>query len=323
MTARAEVDPANGLPERLLAQTASGQTIQNLEYGWDSDEGHRSRELQYRRDHVHDQFESFSYFPSGRLREAAMGSGPEVDVEAFEYNVFGDIRSRTSVGSMQYEQSGRLREFGPFGIGTSVIHDDAGRVRRRGNAEFTYNALDQVTSIEVDGSEPRSLHYDAQGSRVVRLGGAEGGARITIGDLYERTLRPDGSLGSIVIRVTTGDGRLVGQKRSEGLTGDPRSEYFLPDLMGSGSVTTDESGSVVAEVAYGPLGRPRDPTNWTRALAAEDVERVGLGFTGHRASTEEGFIDMRGRIADPDTARFLSPDPTEVVNKFETTWHGV
>src|SRR4029453_574868 len=34
-----------------------------------------------------------------------------------------------------------------------------------------------------------------------------------------------------------------------------------------------------------------------------------FGFTGHEADDEVGLINMRGRIYDPRTTRFLTPDP--------------
>jgi RHS repeat-associated protein len=39
------------------------------------------------------------------------------------------------------------------------------------------------------------------------------------------------------------------------------------------------------------------------------VSPATTGFTGHEHDTALGLVNMRGRIHDPDTGRFTTPDP--------------
>lgn len=60
--------------------------------------------------------------------------------------------------------------------------------------------------------------------------------------------------------------------------------------------------------AYDPWGRRRNPDNW-----AENDNRttwlVNRGYTGHEHLDAFGIINMNGRVYDPLTASFFSPDP--------------
>ncbi len=65
---------------------------------------------------------------------------------------------------------------------------------------------------------------------------------------------------------------------------------------------------VVERYAYDPWGKRRNPTNWT-----QDDPRtswiVSRGYTMHEHLDAFGIINMNGRVYDPLTAMFFSPDP--------------
>jgi len=60
-------------------------------------------------------------------------------------------------------------------------------------------------------------------------------------------------------------------------------------------------------VQYEPFGQRRKPS--ALATPAALLSTRSVGFTGHESDDEFGLINMRGRIYDPNTARFLTPDP--------------
>ena len=67
---------------------------------------------------------------------------------------------------------------------------------------------------------------------------------------------------------------------------------------------------VVAEYRYDPWGGRLDPETRTYYAPGEEPELMsGRGYTGHEHLPEYGLIHMNARLYDPQTGRFLSPDP--------------
>ena len=90
--------------------------------------------------------------------------------------------------------------------------------------------------------------------------------------------------------------------------------YTYTDNQGSLIALTNESGAVVEKYAYDPWGARRNPTDWKLG----DMRTSWItnrGYTGHEHLSPFGgvgggcIINMNGRVYDPLTAQFLSPDP--------------
>jgi RHS repeat-associated protein len=84
--------------------------------------------------------------------------------------------------------------------------------------------------------------------------------------------------------------------------------YVYTDNQGSVIALTDDAGNVKRRFAYDPWGKRRNPQNWnlTDDLAGLIINR---GYTGHEHLDAFGIINMNGRVYDPLTAQFFSPDP--------------
>jgi len=99
--------------------------------------------------------------------------------------------------------------------------------------------------------------------------------------------------------------------------------YTYTDFLGSLKALVRENGTVAQRYAYDPWGNRRNPYNWTeRDTRMEQLHRdpttgeyVGMsfilnrGYTGHEHIDQFGVINMNGRVYDPITAQFFSPDP--------------
>ena len=91
---------------------------------------------------------------------------------------------------------------------------------------------------------------------------------------------------------------------------------------------TDASGARLATLAYDPFGARRKP-DWTRSLNSSEVEtladdlklKVSRGYSDHEHLDRAGFVHMNGRVYDPRTGRFLSPDPVVENPAFSQSWH--
>ncbi len=83
------------------------------------------------------------------------------------------------------------------------------------------------------------------------------------------------------------------------------------------SVYSDRQGSLVALAkdstvaqyyAYDPWGNRRDPSNWEKRDARTSL-LMYRGYTMHEHIDQMGLINMNGRMYEPYTGTFLSPDP--------------
>jgi RHS repeat-associated protein len=75
--------------------------------------------------------------------------------------------------------------------------------------------------------------------------------------------------------------------------------YLHGDHLGSTTLTTDDTGAVVAQSRYLPYGQLR----WTSGASPTD-----FGFTGQRDETSFGLMDYNARYYNPLSGRFISPD---------------
>jgi len=92
------------------------------------------------------------------------------------------------------------------------------------------------------------------------------------------------------------------------LNGVETRYYGYGDNQGSLIVLTDSIGNVVEKYAYDPWGVRRDPNNWTQKDAQSSFI-TNRGYTGHEHLDMFNVINMNGRVYDPLTAMFFSPDP--------------
>ena len=83
--------------------------------------------------------------------------------------------------------------------------------------------------------------------------------------------------------------------------------YSYSDYQGSLIAMINEGGEI-QEYAYDPWGARRNPTNWNEKDSRTSWI-LNRGYTGHEHIDQFGIINMNGRVYDPLTAQFFSPDP--------------
>lgn len=85
--------------------------------------------------------------------------------------------------------------------------------------------------------------------------------------------------------------------------------YTATDNLGSINLIVDgTTGDIVDDISYDAWGRFRNPYDWTydNITLSSITDR---GYTGHEHMTAFNLINMNGRVYDPYTSQFLSPDP--------------
>ncbi|MCC5807758.1 MAG: RHS repeat-associated core domain-containing protein [Opitutales bacterium] len=87
--------------------------------------------------------------------------------------------------------------------------------------------------------------------------------------------------------------------------------YTVGDHLGSASLVLSRTGSILSEFSFDAWGQPRDPDTWQNLplFSAWPNYPADQGFGGHRMLDGTGLVHMGGRLYDPATGRFLSPDP--------------
>jgi RHS repeat-associated protein len=181
---------------------------------------------------------------------------------------------------------------------TVSLYDAVGNLISDGTNTYTYNALNQLTSVSTPTSTT-VYAYDALGNRI---------SSTTNGQTTQNLVDPTGlgsatatvvgtfdSSGNLIAQYTYGLG-LVSQTTAGGT-------YFYDfDALGSTADLTNASGSVVDSYAYNPFGS---------LLASSVTVSNPFTFVGpYGVSTDPGgLLHMGFRDFSPVTGQFASNDP--------------
>jgi RHS repeat-associated protein len=234
-----------------------------------------------------------AYDPCGQLIEVR---GPE-GVTRYEYDAVGNRTARSGPdGTTVFTYDGRDRlaaALGPGGSRDLYEHDEGGHLTRKATAgadrRFEHDARGRLAAVDRNGRPVVRYRHDFLGRRIARR---SGGVEV----LYHRG--PDGR----VVAITHADGRLIAAFPAGGTVrrGPDGATFFLEtDHLGSTRRIVDAAGNLVWQGDYTPFGR---------LVGAPPPFECPL-FTGHFLDPETGIYDCGLRDYDPETARFLSPDP--------------
>lgn len=84
--------------------------------------------------------------------------------------------------------------------------------------------------------------------------------------------------------------------------------FLYTDYQNNLLAITDENGNVLERHSFDPWGNRRNPEDWSQK-DSRHVWSLNRGYTMHEHLDEFGIINMNGRVYDPLTACFFSPDP--------------
>jgi RHS repeat-associated protein len=151
----------------------------------------------------------------------------------------------------------------------------------------TFDAENRLISVAV-GGQTTSFIYDGDGNLIKKIN-PNGSKTLYVGGIYE----VDKASGGSVTRTVTYY-PLAGAMRI-----DSTLYYVLKDHLGSSSVVTNNSGTIVGEQRYYPFGETRLTTGtiYTDKL-----------FTGQREMAGLGIYHYQARFYSPKLGRFLSAD---------------
>jgi RHS repeat-associated protein len=180
---------------------------------------------------------------------------------------------------------------------------------------FSYNALNQLTSVSPDGAVPARFDWDAE-HRLVAVERGDQVARLTYDGLGRcvviRTLVSGAEVssrrlvwdGDRVFEERTATGAISKRFYDQGMRveggADAGAYYYTRDHLGSIRGLIDSTGRVRGSYQYDPFGRARRVDG---DLAAS------FGFAGMLSAGEVGLALTRYRAYDPELGRWLTRDP--------------
>ncbi len=262
-------------------------------------------------DALRGRYEEFRYDSLGRLADWSKPGQWSID---YDYDAIGSLVGRhETIGSKSSSLTFGVGEGGAgpqhltsSSAGAKYSYDSVGNQLTAPGRTVDYVRGGRLPRRVTRASEVTRFGYDAQGLRASKSGG--GSVSLYAGELYER--RTD-SLGAVthVFTIKGEDGPLVQVVASASGT---KRQYLHLGRYGSVEAVTDDTWSstksVLERLHYDPFGRrvdPRDPTSPLTPVLASSSS----GFENFEHDDDLTLVNMRGRLYDPLTARYLAPDP--------------
>jgi RHS repeat-associated protein len=172
------------------------------------------------------------------------------------------------------------------------------------NQAISYTDFKKVKSIQ-NASHTISFTYGVDEQRIKIAQGTSGYrfARYYMGN-YEEMSDSQGN-NRKVHYLNGGNGLFAIHVQNNGKD----TTYFThTDYQGSLMALSLYNGTVAERYAYDPWGNRRNPDHWMQTDSRTSF-RTNRGYTMHEHLPEFGLINMNGRVYDPQTALFFSPDP--------------
>lgn len=212
----------------------------------------------------------------------------------------------TRAGAVRYEHDA---------LGRTVLRQKTRLSRKPDTWHYEWDAEDRMTAVTTPGGTVWRYRYDALSRRTAKQ-------RLTpTGKVAEEILFTwDGATlceetsGPITLTWTHDDLHPLTQAERVLGTTDERFFAIVTDLVGTPRELVDESG-VIAWRARSTLW---GSTTWTRDATAY----TPLRFPGQYFDPESGLHHNYFRTYDPETARYLSPDPIGLSGGPNPCWYG-
>ena len=285
-----------GYDDRHMPTSIAAPGVQNMSFQFDT-----KGNLQYRTDNLTNQNEQFTYDGLNRLTNwNVYQNGTLVKQNSLTFDATtSNIASKSDLGNMTMSYGGSRAD--GSAIGPHALTTIAGVPASFPTADLnvTYTDFNKIATL-TEGNKSYALTYgvDNQRRMSVQTQGTASLTRYYVGN-YEEEVAPNGN----VRKIHYLSGAMLVQNN-----GVDSLYYTYTDNQGSLIALTDASGNVVRKYAYDPWGARRNASDWTQKDNGSNLI-TNRGYTGHEHLDAFGIINMNGRVYDPATGMFLSPDP--------------
>jgi RHS repeat-associated protein len=297
-------DPTTG---RLTSiSTGSSGAVQNLSYTYDQLGNPLSRS-----DANTGLSETVTYDALNRLTQTTVNLSTPL-VKTFSYSAIGNMLSKSDVGTYGYAAPGSplphaVMSLSGGTISTTFAYDPNGNQTSGLGRNITYSSYNKPSSI-TQGTQTISFLDDTEHQRFQQV--TPSGTTLYIagfGVLAE--LSNAGTTAAQWTDYLSVGNAKVGMRVLQTASETLSTRYFHTDHLGSISVITDETGSVLERLSYDAWGKRRFP-NGSDDPSGSITSQTTRGFTGEEELSVSGLVHLNGRVYDPLLARFTSADPT-------------
>jgi RHS repeat-associated protein len=213
----------------------------------------------------------------------------------------GGITGKSDAGTLLYENSEK-----PYAL--TGVDPSTGLVPEADQA-LTYTSFGSVRTISED-ADSAVLVYNSDDERIKMMVLHNGSHEVTrwySGSTFMKDSVSGTARSFTYIGGDAYSAQVVALKQGSTVS----YYYLLRDHLGSIThVVNSTDNSVTAEYSYDSWGRMRNPQTWENySPGSEPVLFSSRGFTGHEHLPWFNLVNMNGRVYDPLTGGFLSPDP--------------
>jgi RHS repeat-associated protein len=213
-----------------------------------------------------------------------------------QYNNQGNIQKKSDLGNytMNYGANGKPHALTSISGTPSIMPN---------NQTITYTDFKKVKTVSEAGNT-LTLSYgtDEQRIKTVLTKPNQTLTRYYMGNYEEEIV---GGNTRKIHYICGGNGLTAIYVQNAGLD---TLYYAHTDYQGSLIALSLADGTVKERYAYDPWGNRRNPNDWSQADTRTSFI-VNRGYTMHEHLPEFKLINMNGRVYDPLTAQFFSPDP--------------
>lgn len=286
-------------------QTLHGaNAVSSMTFGYNAQTGNLTS-----RTGMRNQAETFAYDSLDRLTSVCIGNTQSVSMS---YDDNGNILGKTGLGSYNYDA---LLPHAVTETGMPIANDTT-------SIEYNYNALGKICEIykgKYSHGPSATFMYGPDGERWKSTVTTWVGNHPFFNTIYLPTTKTyiyAGDYQQINTNALFGTKKYIDlghgicyykysyfslsiRPRERKLVTGSRLLYACTDNLGSITRLVDGQGSVVFSASYDA---------WGNQTVLTDSIGFRRGFTGHEHIPEFGLINMNGRLYDPATGTFLSPD---------------
>ena len=268
--------PARSQALRLPSRSARTPAVQTLE----ASSGEVSRTIDYTYDGLH------------RLTGANYDNG---DYYAYSYDAVGnrlvldsDANGNSIYLEYTYDNANRLATVGEV----EYEWDDNGNLLDDGVNTYAYNSANRLLTVSGE-SLAASYGYNGLGERLEQMVNSQA---------TEFVMDLNGGLSQVLDDGTYeylyGNGRIAQLD-----TGTLDTGYFLGDALGSVRQLTDAAGAITLIRSFDPYGN---------VISSEGETESIYGYDGEQTDSYTKLVNLRSRIYDPNSGRFLTRNSWQV-----------
>jgi len=340
-------------------KAGTGDSVQNLSYQYDN-----LGNLTSRQDANQNLTETFFYDSVNRLTSAQVNSsGAGILTTNYAYDAIGNITCKSDLATncsgsspnYTYPASGansvkphavsrvnftsgeyRSYHYDANGqVDSETQYTSANAVLANKGRTASYTSYNMLSHAANGSGTTLDFLYGPEHQRTREVSSSNGTTYYlnpgNSGDLlYEKDLKPDNSTEQR--NYITAGGQVVALVKLVTTPGGSTwsTRYLHRDNLGSTTAVTDDAGtvSVIERLAYEPFGQRRFITGAHDQNNTITPQTTDRGYTNHEHLDELALINMNGRIYDPVTGRFMSPDPfiqdpgnLQSYNRYSYVWN--